>query len=113
MARPRKTAGERRDLQIGIRLTPSEAEALQTRAQAAGLSVTEYARRMMAHGQVRVVQSQEPDFAVLDQLRRIGVNLNQLARAMNTSGQEAPDGLGDLCRKIESLIDRAVSRGSA
>lgn len=80
MPRPKKSPEEKRDLRVAFRLSAPDAEALGTRAKAAGLSVGAYARHMALRGKLEVVTRQEPDFALLDQLRRIGVNLNQLAR---------------------------------
>ncbi|TCP38068.1 plasmid mobilization protein [Rhodovulum marinum] len=108
MARPKKAPQEKRDLRVAFRLSAPDAEALGARAKAAGLSVGAYARMMALKGKVQVVTKREPDFATLDQLRRIGVNLNQLAREQHRRGHHDPDYLRHLCTRIEALIDQAV-----
>lgn len=79
MARPRKDAGEARDQQVKLRLTMAEAEHLRTQAERAGLSVADYARRRML-GHVVAPSAARADAALVSELNRIGVNVNQLAR---------------------------------
>ena len=64
-------------------LTVAEKARVRREASAGGLSISEYARRRMLGR--RVVPRVDADAE--RQLRRIGVNLNQLARVANTSGQ--------------------------
>lgn len=108
MARPKKAPDEKRDLRVAFRLSAPDAEALGTRAKAAGLSVGAYARMMALRGKVQVVTRAEPDFETLDQLRRIGVNLNQLAREQHRRGHHDPDYLHHLCTQIEGLLAQAI-----
>lgn len=108
MARPKKAPEEKRDLRVAFRLSAPDAEALGTRAKAAGLSVGSYARMMALQGKVQVVQRREPDFELLDQLRRIGVNLNQLAREQHRRGHHDPGYLHHLCDQIEGLLAQAI-----
>ena len=111
MARPKKAPDAKRDLRVAFRLSAPDAEALGARAKAAGLPVSAYARTMALGGTVRIVRSAEPDFALLDQLRRIGVNLNQLAREQHRRGGSDPDYLHHLCERIETLLTQAAGSG--
>ena len=108
MARPKKAPNEKRDLRVAFRLSAPDAEALGARAKAAGLSVGAYARMMALRGKVQIVTRAEPDFETLDQLRRIGVNLNQLAREQHRRGHHDPDYLRHLCTEIETLLTQAI-----
>lgn len=108
MPRPKKSPEDKRDLRVAFRLSAPDAESLGTRAKAAGLSVGAYARHMALRGKLEVVTRQEPDFALLDQLRRIGVNLNQLAREQNRRGHHDPDYVHHLCTQIETLLAQAI-----
>ena len=108
MARPKKAPEEKRDLRVAFRLSAPDAESLGARAKAAGLSVGAYARMMALQGKVQVVQRREPDFELLDQLRRIGVNLNQLAREQHRRGHHDPDYLRALCTQIEGLLAQTI-----
>ena len=111
MPRPKKSPEEKRDLRVAFRLSAPDAEALGARAKAAGLSVGAYARMMALKGKVQIVTRNEPDFALLDQLRRIGVNLNQLAREQHRRGHHDPDYLHHLCEQIETLLAQAIEDG--
>lgn len=107
MARPRKDPAEQRTETLGIRLTPAERLQLDQAASAAGLTPSEYARRLALQGRVAIRQSRALDPAVFEELRRIGVNLNQLARVANSSGQ-VPAGLAAACEAVERVLVREL-----
>ena len=69
---------------VGVRVTEAEAEELQERAQDARLSVGAYLRRRGLGQRVRMAAERRLGAAELRELNRIGVNLNQMARAMNS-----------------------------
>ena len=109
MARPRKDPHAKRDLRVAFRLSAPDAETLANRAKQAGLPVSTYARQMTLSGKVTVRPARATlDFETLDQLRRIGVNLNQLTRAYHRRGADEPGYLRDLCQQIEDVLDRAI-----
>ena len=83
MARPRLGESERRTRTIGVRVTGAEEAELRGRAQAARLSMGSYMRRRALGQRVRMA-------AELRELNRIGVNLNQMARAMNSGAVSPP-----------------------
>ena len=95
MARPRLGEEERRTRTVGVRVTEAEAEELQERAQAARLSMGAYLRRRGLGQRVR-------------ELNRIGVNLNQMARAMN-SGAAAPAGTREMVERVGKLVARLLA----
>lgn len=80
--RPKKPTADLRTNQVRIRLTASEKSRIGRAAGAAGLSASEYLRRR-ALGQAVVARA---DVEAVRQLRRVGANLNQLARRANASG---------------------------
>lgn len=99
--RPR---GTRRGAKVEVRVSAAEKADLRGSAREAGLTVSEYVRRRSL-GQP-VVARADRETRVL--LRRIGVNLNQLARAANDSGAAVPerqlgDALGELRRVLAGL----------
>ena len=75
---------------VGIR--PSLTE-LRERAQAARLSMGAYLRRRALGQRVRIAAELRLGAAELRELNRIGVNLNQMARALN-SGAVSSRGTG-------------------
>ena len=88
--RPRKDPADRRSETYGLRLSPKEKSELEDRAERAGLSLAEYLRRRALGKPVRTRVDKE----ATHELNRIGVNLNQLARAANAG-------------KLEAVSDRA------
>ena len=91
---------------LRIRLTDSEAEAIEAAARAESIRVSDQVRRMLFDGAPRIPAPAAPaelveDLAEADrlrELRRIGVNLNQVSRQLN-AGDAAPD----VDRVIETL----------
>lgn len=74
---------------LTLRLTEGDLAALEAEASAAGLSRTQWAValiRRRLHGRPQLSRHEALAFiAVQRELRRIGVNLNQIARALNTA----------------------------
>ena len=103
MARPRLGDEERRTRTVGVRVTESEAEELRERAQAARLSVGAYLRRRGLGQRVRVASERRLGAEELRELNRIGVNLNQMARAMN-SGATAGPGTREAVERVGELV---------
>lgn len=71
---------------INVRLSAAERDALRRRAELAGVTVSEYVRRRALSDDDRtVVYVDESELKKLFvQLRRVGSNLNQCARELNT-----------------------------
>ena len=107
MARPRLGESERRRRTIGVRVTEAEETELRERAQAARLSMGSYLRRRALGQRVRSAVERRLGAAELRELNRIGVNLNQMARALNSGAapppaetQEAVERVGELVAKL-------------
>ena len=83
MARPTKHQHEKRTERFNLRLTVAEIEHLREQAQAAGLAPHDYARRRVLGFRVAPAPGQA-DASLITEINRIGVNVNQLARAVNT-----------------------------
>ena len=92
MARPRLDEQERRERTVGVRVTAAEAAELRERAQAARLSMGAYLRRRALGQRVRMAAELRLGAAELRELNRIGVNLNQMARALNSRAVSSPQG---------------------
>lgn len=82
MARPKKQDGEKRTEQLNLRLTLAELEAVRIEADKAGLSVADYVRRR-AVGMPVSAAPRRTDAALVSEINRIGVNVNQLTRAVH------------------------------
>lgn len=109
MGRPPQNV--RRDQQINISLTRDEATFLRQRAQRAGLRLTVYCRQQIF--QYRPVTPEiiplrhDPRF--VHQLARIGNNLNQIARALNSNpGCPAPSELTPALKELRAILHEAA-----
>jgi hypothetical protein len=105
MARPKKQPAEKRTEALACRLTPSERLRIEQVAARAGLSPSEYIRRQALTGRVTVPEKRGFDHATFDQLRRMGVNLNQLTRLSHQTGRVDPE-----VRRAASVVERLVRR---
>lgn len=105
MARPKKQPAERRTVSLSCRVTPLERLRIDAAAAQAGLSPSEYIRRQALTGRVSVQEKRTLDPAVFNQIRRIGVNLNQLTRLAHKEGKVPPE-----LRRVAAEIERVIVR---
>lgn len=95
-----------------FRMTEGEQVMLRIHAARSDLSVSDYVRGQALRGDV-VVDNRSAEFvlppAIVLELKRIGVNLNQIARVMN-SGGGAPPELMRLCSRLEAIVVAHVER---
>jgi Bacterial mobilisation protein (MobC) len=83
MARPRKPT--RRARTIGVKVTEAEHQQLMAEVSRHGLpSIGAMVRQQVFTGRVEVVQRMELSLTDREALRRVGVNLNQLAKSLHT-----------------------------
>ena len=113
MARPKHKMT--RDRQFNVALTARELELLHARAAASGKRPVDYGRaRLLAERRIAPARAEsngphlDPLFHA--QLLRLGNNLNQIARRLNTFGHPAPPTLEPLLRQIRALINQGVDR---
>jgi hypothetical protein len=111
MARPRQA--EVRDQRVNVRLTLDELVHLNERAFRAGQSVSDYLRAaaLASNGHRRAARpplfAMEP--ASFHQIRRLGVNLNQIARRLNAQDLPAPPELAPLLADIQAALRKALA----
>lgn len=83
------SALRRKSVKLTLRLKPEDQAALDAAAKADGLQRTDWLLALLRRrlfGRPRFARKEELAFyAVQEELRRIGVNVNQIARAMNTA----------------------------
>ena len=109
MARPRLGESERRRRTVGVRVTEVEAEELRERAQAARLSVGAYLRRRGLGQRVRLAAELRLGAAELRELNRIGVNLNQMARALNSGAVSSPAETQEAVERVGELVAKLLA----
>jgi len=109
MARPTLQPDEKRSERHNIRLTLAEHEHIRSQADAAGVDVAEYLRRRALGYTVPAAASRrgiEP--ALLSELNRIGVNINQIARNLNSDRRERLD-VGGVMTELRAVLARLAS----
>ena len=110
MARPKKEPAERRSAKLPpIRLTEAELANLHLQADRAGLSVTELVRQRVTSGKVTPKRGLA-DAALLSELNRIGVNLNQIAHVLNRGGDRDPHHLDHVLGKLALTLEDVARR---
>lgn len=109
MTRPTKADAEKRGYVVSFRVTPEEHAALAAKAAASGVLVSDFARSAALNKPLkRQASNAAPDpasFALADQLRRVGVNLNQLTRQGNIGARDISDRLN----RTLSMVEQALS----
>src|SRR5882724_7788316 len=106
MPRPRTNAANRTRRLI-VRLTDEDQAAIRANAQKAGFHVSEYVRRVAVNGHIVNVQHSGYIMALASQLRRVGINLNQLTHIANLA-RELPPELAAVRGKLETIVDRVL-----
>jgi len=107
MARPIKDPEEKRSEVARFRVTIAERAFLRSQAEAAGLSEAEYLRKRALGLPVRAAQSGS-DPALVSELNRIGVNVNQLARATHR-GSDFTRYWREVGTRLEDILARMLN----
>lgn len=104
MARPKLAPQDRHSEQVNIPLKPADLARLSDSADKAETTVTDFIRASALGHRFTVIQSDAPDFDTVEQMRRIGVNLNQIAKAMNAQKTVQPSELIIACEDVKTLL---------
>ncbi len=111
---PRRLKSDPRDRYVSFRCTEAEVTRLRRRAEQAGMSVSDFARHVLLEAEaapvLEVVQSVEAKSmgqALAEQIRRVGVNINQIAHRMNELRIPPPIDLAPLLDEIRSYVRQA------
>ncbi len=103
MARPQKNADEKKAASLpSIRVTDADRVHVETQAQAASLTLSEYIYSRATGHQVTPRPS-KLEASTLSELNKIGVNLNQIAHARN-SGRDDPAILKYVLEELHTLM---------
>lgn len=101
----------KRERQLNVALTLAEHELVLARAARAGMRPVDYGRARLLGAANRPLGSGAPaphlDPLLLATLSRLGNNLNQIARRLNTLDLPAPASLEPLLQLVRSLIVKA------
>lgn len=104
MARPRKSDSERRTAQLNLHLTTDEEKKILTLAAASGMFPPDWVRQKIFTGRFPPVRQSPIETAVYQELRKIGVNLNQGTHKLNAG--EFPRNYLSLQMELLSMLDK-------
>lgn len=85
--RPRKDNRTLRDQWLRARVTADELHRVEQLARDAGKTQSDFVRDASLTGAILIRRYRAPDPDIINQLQRIGNNLNQIARICNTTGE--------------------------
>lgn len=110
MPRPKKI--EPRTEQLNIGLTKAEFESIETRARAVGMRPVHFGRYLLTRPEGKtapgVPAENRGQGLIYVQLSRLGNNLNQMVRHLNTTGDPLPADLEPLLTDIRKILARAA-----
>lgn len=89
---------------LAFRLSEKEKTELQTRADRVGTGLSNYARQKLLAGKTIAMNADEQA-----QLKGMAINLNQIARKVNATGQ-VPGELTELLLTINQILSDAYSQ---
>jgi hypothetical protein len=111
MARPPLRPEERRDDRLpNLRVTAAERALIEEKAAAAGLTLVEYCRRAIFKSRIAPKRG-NTDQALLVELNRVGVNLNQIAHRVNAGRSLSPE-FPSVLDEVRAAIKKVLADGS-
>jgi hypothetical protein len=100
----------KRDQQLNIKLTRLEFDVVKSRANAFGRRPVDFGRAVLLSSERAPPAKHSPfgtvERAWVEQLRRVGLNLNQLVRHLHTFKEPVPPTLEPLLKDIRQLLER-------
>lgn len=103
MARPKASEEKKRVVQVNIRLTTKENEELNNYSAASGISPASWIRYKIFVGQNPPIKTSPLNASIYQELRKIGVNLNQIAHKVNQG--EPPIGFSESHSALMELLN--------
>ena len=112
MARPTKEPHEKRLETARFRVSLAEHEYIREQARNAGMTPTDYMRaRTLGHRVAPAPGTSAADPALVSELNRIGVNLNQITKAIN-AGRGLPHSLEAAAAELRETLRRVLAHGA-
>lgn len=98
---------------LAFRVSPIDLAKIDAKVSASNKTLSDFARAAILGKRIAVQKSNGADFETRNELRRIGVNLNQIAKALNAGKSHAPDELIAACQKLDLVFDKWLNHDSA
>jgi hypothetical protein len=110
MPRPRKDPSYQRSETLRCRFTPTEYQRLVKAAGQAGFTLSEFVRAVLINRRVKITQDvRKFDGELYDQLRRIGVNLNQAVHRFHATG-DPPAEITRAAAAVEKMVMNMIDQ---
>lgn len=106
MSRPKINERDKRVVQVNIRLTTEESNKVNSYATASGISPASWLRQKVFTGKNPPVRMSPLDASIYQELKRIGVNLNQAAHKLNQG--DFPQDLRLLQLQLIALLNKIL-----
>ncbi|MBB6469187.1 uncharacterized protein (DUF1778 family) [Aminobacter lissarensis] len=108
-----RLAASRKDKVVRTRLSGDEYDAVEKAAQAADMTVSAFLRSLVLEGAGVKPMLSEQDRTVMgllaDEMRAVGANLNQVARALNGGGSIRPSDLETNIGEVQIVVAGVLS----
>lgn len=108
-----RRAASRKDKVVRTRLSGDEYAAVETAANAAGMTVSAFLRSLLLEGAGVQPMLAEQDRTVMgllaDEMRAVGTNLNQMARALNSGATIRPSDLDANLGEVQIVVAGVVT----
>ena len=104
MARPRKTDSEKRVAQLNLHLTLEEEKRILDWSAASGMFPPEWVRKKIFTGKFPAVRQSPIEASVYQELRKIGINLNQGTHKLNSG--EFPRDYLSIQMELLGMLDK-------
>lgn len=106
VGRPKVAPGEGRVAVVSVRMTTLERADVEAKAASSGRSISDYCRRaILGHRVTASTEPQQVNAEALVELNRVGVNLNQIARAANR-GERLPRNFSEILGLVRAALER-------
>lgn len=106
MGRPTIDDSKKRTGQVNIRLTSAEIQIVKARAETSGLSPANWIRYKIFTGKFPPMKFSPLEVAFYQELRRMGVNLNQIAKQLNQ--QKSPSDTIQVLSSLQLLLNKIL-----
>lgn len=106
MSRPKISKQDKRIVQVNIRLTTDENVKVNEYAKSSGLSPANWIREKVFTGKIPATKLSPLDASVYQELRKIGVNLNQATHKLNQG--DFPSELRMIQLELMTLLNRIL-----
>lgn len=104
-----KADGDRKGTVFRVRLSGDDHSRLIDNARAAQLSESEYVRQALRGSRPSSSKTPKADVQLVNELIRVGVNLNQIAHQVNSTRGSIPRGLVPCLEKVGALLDQLTA----